>query len=166
MTISAFTFQPTGALIQGFNVGGQNIVLGFPTIEPYKTAGCFFGETVGRVANRIKNGVIEDLNGKSYQLAQNDNQHSLHGGKEGWGKKIFDGPDSFQSKEGKEGVRFTYVSRDGDEGYPGTVRLDVYYTAFEEQEDGVTKTVLITEYEAELIGDEAEETVVNVTNHR
>jgi aldose 1-epimerase len=164
MSSSAFTFQPTGALIQEFNVGGQNIVLGFPTIEPYKDAP-FFGETIGRVANRIKNGRIENLNGKSYQLYQNDGEQSLHGGKSGWGKQKFSGPEPI-SKDGKESVRFTYVSKDGEEGYPGTVKLQVDYTAFEEQEGNATKTILITEYEVELIGDEVEETVVNVTNHR
>ncbi|ETN41310.1 uncharacterized protein HMPREF1541_03245 [Cyphellophora europaea CBS 101466] len=160
---SAFTFLPTGALIQEFKVGGQNIVLGFPNPEPYKDAP-FFGETIGRVANRIKNGVISDLNGTSYQLFQNNGQHSLHGGKQGWGRKVFKGPVPTQ-RHGTESVQFTYVSPDGDEGYPGTVELRVWYTAFEEKEDGVDKTVLITEYEVELIGDEVEETAVNITNH-
>ena len=161
---SAFTFLPTGALIQEFKVGGQNIVLGFPTIEPYKEAP-FFGETIGRVANRIKDAVIEDLNGKSYKLYQNNGAHSLHGGQEGWGKKVFKGPDP-QERHGKESVKFTYTSPDGEEGYPGTVELRVWYTAYEEQEDGVNKTILITEYEVELVGDEVDETVINVTNHR
>ena len=161
---SAFSFLPTGALIQEFKVAGQNIVLGFPTVEPYKQAP-FFGETIGRVANRIKNGVIEKLNGKSYKLFQNNGPHSLHGGQEGWGRKVFKGPLPIQ-RAGKEAVQFTYVSPDGEEGYPGTVELRVWYTAFEEQEDGVNKTVLIMEYEVELTGDEVDETVVNVTNHR
>lgn len=164
MSSSAFTFHPTGALIQEFNVGGTNIVLGYPTIEPYKEAP-FFGETIGRVANRVKNGLIEDLNGKPHQLFQNEGKHSLHGGNEGWGKKTFSGPEPV-SNNGREGVKFTYVSPDGEEGYPGTVQLQVFYTAFEEDEDGVTKTNLITEYEVELVGDDVEETVVNVTNHR
>jgi aldose 1-epimerase len=161
---SAFKFLPTGALIQEFKVGGQNIVLGFPKAEPYKDAP-FFGETIGRVANRIKNSTIESLNGKSYNLFANNGPHSLHGGKVGWGKKAFKGPEPI-SKDGKESVKFTYVSPDGEEGYPGTVELRVVYTAYEDQEDGVQKTFLVTEYEVELVGDDADETVVNVTNHR
>ena len=79
MTLNpAFAFLPHGALIQEFKVGGHNIVLGFPDPEPYATAP-FFGETIGRVANRIKNGVIENLNGKTYHLDTNNspNRKSL-----------------------------------------------------------------------------------------
>jgi aldose 1-epimerase len=161
---SSFSFLPHGALIQEFKVGGHNIVLGFPDAKPYATAP-FFGETIGRVANRLKKGVIEDLNGKPYQLAINNGPNHLHGGEQGWGRKVFTGPHPV-SRNGKEGVQFVYLSPDGDEGYPGTVELRVWYSAFEEQEDGVTKAVLVAEYEAELLGDECEETAVNVTNHR
>ena len=159
-----FSFLPQGALIQEFKVGGHNIVLGFPDAEPYATAP-FFGETIGRVANRVRNGIIENLNGKSYQLNTNNGPNSLHGGSMGWGKKEFSGPHPMQ-KNGKESVQFTYVSPDGDEGYPGTVELRVWYSASEEQEDGVTKVVLVAEYEVEMVGNECEETAVNVTNHR
>lgn len=69
------------------------------------------------------------------------------------------------NRNGKEGVLFTYLSPDGEEGYPGTVELKVWYTAWTEDEDGVSKTVLQTEYEVELVGDECDETVVNITNH-
>lgn len=161
---SAFSFLPNGALIQEFKVGGQNIVLGFRDPEPYATAP-FFGETIGRVANRIKDGVIKDLNGKTYQLGQNNGPNHLHGGALGWGRKKFSGPHAM-SRNGKESVQFTYVSSDGDEGYPGTVELRVWYSASEEEEDGVNKTVLVVEYEVEMVGNECDETAVNITNHR
>ena len=161
---SSFALLPHGALIQEFKVGGHNIVLGFRESEPYISAP-FFGETIGRVANRTKDGVIKNLNGRSYQLAQNNGPNHLHGGQYGWGKQDFTGPTPMM-RNGKESVQFTYLSPDGDEGYPGTVELRVWYSASEEQEDGILKTVLVTEYEVELVGDECEETAANVTNHR
>lgn len=156
--------MPLGALIQEFKVDGQNIVLGFPEGEPYATAP-YFGETIGRVANRIKDGTIENLNGKSLKLAQNGGRNHLHGGRKGWGKQNFTGPQPV-NRNGKESVLFTYVSPDGEEGYPGTVEIRVWYSASEENEAGVKKTVLVAEYEVEFTGTECEETVVNVTNHR
>lgn len=161
---SAFSFLNNGALIQEFKVGGHNIVLGFSDPEPYATAP-FFGETIGRIANRVKDGIVKDLNGKTYQLGKNNGPNHLHGGARGWGRQKFSGPHPML-RNGKESVQFTYTSPDGDEGYPGTVELRVWYSAAEEQDAGVTKTVLTAEYEVELVGDECEETAVNVTNHR
>lgn len=66
-------------------------------------------------------------------------------------------------REGREGVLFRYLSGDGEEGYPGTVECKVWYTA-EHEEGG--RTVLDVEYEVQFVGDECEETVVGVTNHR
>lgn len=159
---SGFSFLAQGAIIQEFKVAGHNIVLGFPRPEPYADSP-FFGETIGRVANRIKNAEFH-VNGKSYQVAANEGKNHIHGGKKGWGKKTFSGPKPI-NRDGKEGVLFTYVSPDGDEGYPGTVELRVWYIAYTEKEDGVPKVVLETEYEVELVGSECEETVVNITNH-
>lgn len=158
---SSIKFLPTGAIIQEFIVDGRNIVLGFPSAEPYLTAP-FFGETVGRVANRIEDALITDLNGRSYQLAKNNGRNSCHGG---WGKKVFSGP-HLMNRNGRETVQFIYVSPDGEEGYPGTVELRVWYSAYEVEEDGVTKMILEAEYEAELVGSECEETVLNISNHR
>ncbi|KAK5105454.1 hypothetical protein LTS08_001731 [Lithohypha guttulata] len=162
---SSVKFIPQGAIIQEFIVAGHNIVLGFPTEKPYTYLNApFFGETIGRVANRIKDGKISALNGREYQLAQNNGKNSLHGGSVGWGKKIFSGP-QLSNRNGKETVQFTYVSPDGEEGYPGTVKLRVWYSTTEQEEDGVRKIVLDMEYEAELIGQECDETAINITNH-
>ena len=157
------SFLPQGAIIQEFNVVGHNIVLGFPRPESYAENSSFFGSTIGRVANRIKNAEFT-ANGKSYKLAANELRNHIHGGLEGWDKKIFNGPKPV-SRNGKEAVLFTYVSPDGEEGYPGTVEVRVWYTGWEETEDGVSKIVLETEYEVELTGSECEETPVNLTNH-
>ncbi|KAL8691411.1 MAG: hypothetical protein Q9218_003364 [Villophora microphyllina] len=160
---SAFTFLSQGALIQEFKVTGHNIVQSFPEAKFYKTHNdAYLGETIGRTTNRVKGAKIDGLNGKSYQLAANDgeNPNSLHGGSQGWGKQDFEGPKPV-NRNGKEGVQFRYLSKDGEEGYPGTVECFVWYTA------GIVggKTVLEVEYQVELVGDECEETVVGVTNH-
>jgi len=102
---SGFSFLPQGAIIQEFKVAGHNIVLGYPDPEPYANSP-FFGETIGRVANRIKNAEIE-VNGKSYKLSANEGPNQLHGGSSGWGKKTFHGPQPV-NRGGKEAVLFTY----------------------------------------------------------
>lgn len=80
-SFAPFQFLPLGAIIQSIDVNGINIVQGFPTQELYqKYNSPYFGETIGRVANRIKNGKIDSLNGKSYSLAVNNGPNSLHGG--------------------------------------------------------------------------------------
>lgn len=162
----SFTFLPQGAIIQEFKVGGRNIVLGFPSAESYKSKSSpFFGETIGRVANRVSGAKINNLNGKSYALAANNGPNSLHGGEAGWGKQEFDGPHPV-NRNGREAVLFKYLSKDGEEGYPGTVELRLWYIAGVSKDAGVEKTSLEIEYEVELVGDEVEETAVAVTNHR
>ena len=166
---SVFTFLPQGALIQEFSFGGHNLVLGFPTAAHYVSHNqAYFGETIGRTTNRIRSGQIPNLNGRAYQLAFNDGPrpNCLHGGNEGWGKKIWDGPTKVNRK-GRDGVQFVYLSKDGDEGYPGTVEAHVWYMAsMEDGPNGRRDTVLEVEYEVEFVGKECEETVVGVTNHR
>ncbi len=160
---SAFTFLPQGALIQEFRVAGTNIVQGFPTAELYVTENTpYFGETIGRTTNRIKDGLLSNLNGgKEYHLPINNGPNSLHGGKRGWGKRMFAGPKTVD-RNGRKALKFRYTSKDGEEGYPGTVECRVWYAAAKEGQ----QTVLTAEYEVELIGDEVDETVVGVTNHR
>ena len=161
---SAFTFLPQGAIIQEFRVAGHNIVQSFPNAQLYKTHNSpYYSETIGRTTNRIKDAKVQ-LNGKEYSLAQNNGPNSLHGGAEGWGKKDFEGPTAV-NRNGKEGVMFKYRSKDGDEGYPGTVELRLWYTASKEDENDVAKTVLEVEYEVEFVGDECDETLIGVTNH-
>jgi len=99
--------------------------------------------------------------------------NSLHGGNVGWGKHIWEGPKPVGIRgipgvgkiEGGESVEFKLRSEDGDEGYPGTVDVSVVYTAGTQTEGGKEVRVLGIEYEVKLVGDEVEETVVNLTNH-
>jgi aldose 1-epimerase len=176
MAAPAFTFLPTGAIIQSFVVGKTNIVQGFPSESQYPIHNSpFFGETIGRVANRIAGGVIQSLNGKSYTLVANDGPNSLHGGPKGWSKKVWQGPEPIGTRaiqgldgklEGGESVKFSLKSEDGDEGFPGTVLATVVYTTgTQKTAEGREVRVLAMEYEAQLVGDEVEETVINLTNH-
>ncbi|KAJ9156750.1 Galactose mutarotase-like protein [Coniochaeta hoffmannii] len=170
-------FLPLGAIIQSLRVGDINIVQGFPSQSLYQSHNDpFFGETIGRVANRISGARLNSLNGgKSYSLAANNGPNNLHGGNVGWGKKIWDGPKPVGVRkieglkeggelDGGESVKFTLVSPDGDEGFPGTVEASVVYTAGTQKQDGMEVIVLGIEYEAELTGG-ADETVINMTNH-
>lgn len=173
---AAFQFLPQGAIIQTFLVGKANIVQNFPRQSLYQSHnGPHFGETIGRVANRIRAGTISSLNGRSYSLAVNNEPNHLHGGVVGWGKRIWDGPKPIGLKsisglpgdqfEGGESVLFGLKSEDGDEGYPGTIEASVTYTAGTQRtKSGKLITVLGIEYKAELVGG-AEQTVINMTNH-
>lgn len=160
-----FTFLTQGAILQNFIVNGHNIVQGFPDPILYEANNIpYFGETIGRTTNRIKNAILRNLNGgKTYHLAANEGSNNLHGGLKGWGKKRFKVKTEGTKSKERETVEFSYVSNDGEEGFPGTVECRVLYKA--RSEEG--KTVLEVEYEVELVGDDGcEETVVSVTNHR
>ncbi|KAI0451014.1 galactose mutarotase-like domain-containing protein [Xylaria acuta] len=169
------SFLPLGAIIQSFTVGGVKIVQGFPTQELYVSYnGPYFGETIGRVANRISNAKLVSVNGgNTYGLAANNGPNTLHGGVKGWGKRIWDGPKPIGVRsipglegdlKGGESVEFTLRSEDGDEGFPGEVLAKVVYTTGKISEGGKEATVLGMEYEAELVAG-ADETVINMTNH-
>ena len=103
----------------------SDIVLGFDTLDEYVKASPFFGATIGRVANRIKNAKFE-LEGKKYSLANNDAPNFLHGGKKGWDKVVW----NVETKEASVGPQliFTYTSAEGEEGFPGTVKATTIYT--------------------------------------
>jgi aldose 1-epimerase len=101
-----------------------DVVLGYDRLEQYLEATPFFGATVGRVANRIWGAAFE-LDGKRYQLDPNNGPHTLHGGKRGWDKVIWEAEQS-QTPNGPE-IHFSYHSPDGEEGFPGTVDASVVY---------------------------------------
>jgi aldose 1-epimerase len=128
-----------------------NITLGFPTLEGYLQRHPYFGSTVGRYGNRIAGGKFK-LDGKEYSLATNNGPNHLHGG-----LKAFDAV-MWKAEPVKEpsavGVKFTYTSKDGEEGYPGKLDVTVTYTLTNNNE-------LKIDYEAKT--DKA--TVVNLTNH-
>lgn len=108
-----------------------DVVLGFDTLQGYETGTAFFGATVGRVANRIRDAKFT-LDGKTYQLAASDPPHHLHGGAKGWDKVVW----SAEAHETPEGpaLVFSYVSKDGEEGYPGNVSARATYTLTNQNE--------------------------------
>src|SRR5581483_3223908 len=102
-----------------------DIVLGFASPRQYFDDGNYFGATVGRFANRIGKGRFT-LDGRHYQVAINDHGNSLHGGTRGFDKRVWT-IDSTSSGHDAS-VAMSYVSPDGEEGYPGTLRVTATYT--------------------------------------
>jgi aldose 1-epimerase len=102
-----------------------DIVLGYDKLDDYVKATPYFGAVIGRVANRVKNAQFA-LEGKTYKLAANNAPHSLHGGKVGWDKVVWSA-EAIETENGPA-LKLTYVSKDGEEGYPGTVTAHNTYT--------------------------------------
>lgn len=103
-----------------------DVVLGFSDLESYIASDAYFGAITGRVAGRIS-GASFELEGKSYQLACNNHPSHLHGGLNGFDKKIWTAAGSVRP-DGAPSLHLTYRSADGEEGYPGTVDVAVTYT--------------------------------------
>jgi aldose 1-epimerase len=129
----------------------DDIVLGYPTLEQYVANNPFFGTLVGRYGNRIAKGRFV-LNGREYILAHNDGENHLHGGLKGFDKVVWK-TEEFQDEAGV-GLKLTYVSPEGEEGYPGTLQVTVLYTL-------TNNNALKIEYSATTDQD----TVVNLTHH-
>lgn len=120
---SLYTKDRTGRL--------DDIVLGFSTPQQYFDDGNYFGATVGRFANRIAKGRFM-LGGHTYRLAVNDHGNSLHGGARGFDKRVWR-IDSITSGRAAS-VVMSYLSPDGEEGYPGTMHVTATYTLSEDGE--------------------------------
>src|SRR5258708_16329227 len=103
----------------------EDVVLGFDSLDGYLHDPPYFGAVVGRYANRIARGEFA-VDGVTYHLARNNGPNSLHGGARGFDKVLWSG-EPFRTDSGT-GVTFRYTSRDGEEGYPGTLAVRVTYT--------------------------------------
>ncbi|WP_437920801.1 aldose epimerase family protein [Sphingobacterium sp. LRF_L2] len=126
----------------------RDVVLGFNNIETYLQADeQYHGATIGRFANRIGKGSFQ-LDNESYTLPQNNGSNCLHGGV-GFHTKVWDRQVSLEKK-----ITFYYVSKDGEEGFPGNLKVNVSYELTESNE------IIIT-YHAET----DKKTVINLTNH-
>ena len=127
------------------------MTLGFDSPEPYIKGSPFFGSLVGRYGNRIGGGQFT-LDGKIYSLPRNNGPNTLHGGTRGFDKVLWTGREV--AGPSGPGVELAYVSPDGDQGFPGTLRTRVVYSLNDAGE-------LRIEYEAMT----DKPTVVNLTNH-
>ena len=114
-----------------------DIAFGYDNLADYVKKTPYFGATVGRVGNRIANAKFE-LDGKTYALAANNGAHHLHGGKKGWDKVVWDA-EPLETAKGPA-LKLTYVSKDGEEGYPGTVTATSTYTLTNDNELAVDMT--------------------------
>lgn len=128
-----------------------NVNLGFDNLQGYLGGHPHFGSTIGRFANRIAQGKFS-LDGQTYTLAVNNGPNHLHGGKIGFDKQVWQA-EEMQAADAV-GVRFSLVSPDGQEGYPGTLSVVAEYTWNEQNE--LRSTFRATTDRA---------TVVNLTNH-
>lgn len=132
-----------------------DIVLGYNTLAEYIKDTPYFGAIVGRYGNRIANGTFT-LDGKKYNLATNNEpggtKCSLHGGLKGFDKVVWRGEPLV--KDGFQGVKFSYTSKDGEEGYPGTLNVSVTYLLNDENE-----------WRIDYIATSDQATPVNLTQH-
>ncbi|MGL4612080.1 MAG: aldose epimerase family protein [Trueperaceae bacterium] len=128
-----------------------NVVLACTSLEDYLNKSPYFGCITGRFGNRINNGTFK-LNGTEYKLSANEGQHSLHGGKEGFDKKIWAARE--MKTDDAVGLELTYTSPDGEEGFPGNLATTVTYRLDDDN-------ALHIHYQATT----DKPTIVNLTNH-
>jgi aldose 1-epimerase len=128
-----------------------DIVLGYDNLEGYVGDTAFFGALIGRYGNRIAKGQFV-LNGKTYQIPLNDGPNALHGGPNAFNKKVWTAKDV--STHSTPMLQLTYLSKDGENGFPGNLSVQVTYSLTSDNE-------LRIDYAATTDKD----TVLNLTNH-
>ncbi|MDP3148487.1 MAG: aldose epimerase family protein [Ignavibacteria bacterium] len=129
----------------------EDVVLGYNNIESYVADKNFFGCIVGRYGNRIRKGKFT-LDGKVYQLGINNGEHHLHGGETGFYKRVWNAKPI--DSETDPALNLSYISKDGEEGYPGTLSLSVMYTLTSNNE-----------LKIEYTGTTDKTTILNPTHH-
>ena len=128
----------------------HDVMLGYDNLDGYLKGNKFFGALIGRFGNRIQYGKFT-LNGTEYQLAQNDGENHLHGGPKGFDKVIWDA----KIIEGEANtLELSYLSPDGEEGYPGNLKVTVTYVLTEDNA-----------LEINYFATTDEDTILNLTNH-
>jgi aldose 1-epimerase len=145
-----------GGIVTSLKVPDRNgkmgdVVLGFDNLESYLKSNPFFGALVGRYGNRIAKGKFT-LDGKEYTLARNNDPNHLHGGLKGFDKVVWKAKE-IAGKNGP-GLALSYVSKDGEEGYPGKLTVNVVYTLTNSNELKIAYTATTDKT-----------TVVNLTHH-
>jgi aldose 1-epimerase len=129
-----------------------DVVLGYDSLAGYEKGTSYFGALIGRYGNRIAHGRFM-LDGVSYKLATNNGPNSLHGGAVGFDKVVWKVSDASVKERGAQ-LALSYTSRDGEEGYPGNLKVDAVYTLTDDN-------MLRLEYTAVTDKD----TPVNLTQH-
>jgi aldose 1-epimerase len=154
MEVSITNFGATVVTLKVPDKAGKaaDIVLGYDTLEGYEKGTSYFGATVGRYGNRIAGGKFS-LDGTMYTLPKNNGENTLHGGIVGFNKKVWKARE-IGSKEG-ESLEMTYLSADGEEGFPGNLSTKVVFTLPADRNE------LKIDYTATTDKD----TVLNLTNH-
>ena len=147
-----------GALVTAFRAPDkdglvQNITLSCTDMQGIEACTSYFGSTVGRFCNRIANGKFS-IDGNEYTLATNDGKNHLHGGTIGFDKRMWQSERVLDNEGNSVGVRFSLVSDDGDEGYPGKLEVSVEYTLND-----------MNELRIEFTATTDQPTHVNLTNH-
>lgn len=132
------------------NGNKSSVVVGMESLEEYLKKPPYFGAIIGRYGNRIGDAKFK-LDGKTYTLAANNGKNNLHGGNKGFDKVVWDATPAADSTPA---LTLTYLSKDGEEGFPGNLKVTVVYTLTDDNE-------LNIDYKAET--DKA--TPVNLTNH-
>ena len=164
-SITQYTItNPSGVQVSIINYGGTvtgiitpdkdgnkgNVVLSFDSLAGYLQKGNpYFGALIGRYGNRIANAKFT-LDGKTYNLAANNNGNSLHGGLKGFDKVVW----TAEKLPGDSSLQLTYLSKDGEEGYPGNLTVKVIYSLSADNELEINYTATTDK-----------STPVNLTNH-
>jgi aldose 1-epimerase len=128
-----------------------DVVLGYDKVDDYANGKAYFGAIIGRYGNRIAHGKFT-LNGTTYTLPKNDGDNTLHGGLKGFNKRVWTAKDV--SSSAGQALELTYLSKDGEEGFPGNLSVKVVYTLTDQNEIKI-------DYSATTDKD----TIVNLTNH-
>jgi aldose 1-epimerase len=131
---------------------GVDVVLGYDSIDEYLKDDFYLGVIAGRYANRIAKGRFA-LDGKDYSLFINNGPNTLHGGQKGFDKVVWNSR-PFLNENEEESLELSYLSMDGEEGYPGNLKVKVTYTL-------TNKNEIKIDYSAETDA----KTVINLTNH-
>ena len=154
MTVKIIGFGATVTELRVPDRAGQSadVVLGVKDLAGYLKGTRFMGAIVGRYGNRVANAEFT-LDGASYKLDANNDKNTLHGGKDGFYNVVWSAEPV--KEEGRAGVRLTYVSKDGEEGFPGELTARVTYWLPDNANE------LRIEYEATT----TKPTVVNLTHH-
>lgn len=153
VTLSVITYggRITSLKVPNRNGDLENVVLNFDNLQDYLDDNPFFGALIGRYGNRIAKGKFS-LNNQEYTLDTNDGENHLHGGNNGFDRRVWMAEPI--ENEGELQLKLTYLSKDGEEGYPGNLNVTVVYALTKDN-------TLEVSYEA--ITDKT--TVINLTQH-